>query len=578
MFQIYFSREDLTVQAEPQANLLEVMRKAGLHPDAPCGGHGKCGKCKVGIRTAEQSEPQTVLACQVQVESDLIVDSMLSGKGYSILTEGVQMATTFDPIVRQVQIEVEPCIKGESTSDWSRLILALQKEGLLLDGPAPEPDPEIASQAGPLQRSTGGRMWALVSGKNILAVSADKMEYYLAAFDIGTTTVVGYLLDGNTGEAVTVTSRLNPQAEYGGDVINRANYSLEHGTEQVTGCIRQAIREMLAELAQKAGIDAGKIAGVSIAGNTCMHHLFMGISVDSLVHAPYNPAVSEPMIRRAADYQFGIHPKAPIFMLPNIAGFVGADTVACLVSTDLAEVKDWTLLIDIGTNGEMVLARDHEMIACSTAAGPAFEGAGITHGMRGSEGAISKVRWAEDHWDYEVVGGTKPRGICGSGLLDLVSELLLSGQMDEMGELQTEEPRIILADKDESSTGAPVTLEQKDVRQLQLAKAAIAAGVHLLAESRNIDVTDISEVWLAGAFGSFMSPESACNIGLIPPELRGRIKAIGNAAGEGAKRVLLERSAWDKAAYLAAECDFLELATIAEFQDRYVDELEFPEL
>ncbi|MBQ7372766.1 MAG: DUF4445 domain-containing protein [Blautia sp.] len=559
-------------------NLLEVMRRADLHPDAPCGGHGKCGKCRVKLVSEQRKATETVLACQTYVGSDLIVETIHENTEHRILTEGMHAKGTYAPLIRQACITVRPCARGESTSDWSRLLEGLKEAGLLDEETVLMPEPAIASGIGPLQKETDGKLWVLLSGNEILRISKEKHPYYMAGFDIGTTTVVGYLLDGENGNVLTAASRLNPQAEFGGDVINRANYALEHGTKKVTECIREAVDTMCREMADQSGIDPQEITAVSIVGNTCMHHLFLGISVDSLVHAPYNPVVSEPMIVSAARYGIHIHPQASLYILPNIAGFVGADTVACLVYTDLAEVKDWTLLIDIGTNGEMVLAKDRKMICCSTAAGPAFEGAGITHGMRGSSGAISKVKWRQDHWEYETVGNAAPRGLCGSGLLDLISELLLSGQIDEMGQLQTEETYVVLADEKHSADGTPVTLEQKDISQLQLAKAAIAAGVHLLAESRGIAITDIKEVWLAGAFGSFLSPESACNIGLIPPELRGRIRAVGNAAGEGAKRVLLERKTWKHAKELAESCDFLELAALPEFQDRYVDELEFPEL
>ena len=223
----------------------------------------------------------------------------------------------------------------------------------------------------------------------------------------------------------------------------------------------------------------------------------------------------------------------------------------------------------------MVLGKNHNMAACSTAAGPAFEGAKITHGMRGGAGAISRVRIENENIRYEVIGGGKARGICGSGLLDLAAELLKNGLMDEFGVLR--DKRIILADREQSDTGEPVTLEQKDISELQLAKAAIASGIRLLSQKMGIAVEEIRHVWLAGAFGNFLSPESACTIGLIPMELSGRITGIGNAAGEGARRVLLERMAWYRAEKLARETGFLELAGMPQFQDCFVDELSFPE-
>ena len=594
MSTITFINENKSVQAENGENLLILMRRAGFEPDAPCGGNGKCGKCKVTL-----GDGSTVLACQTKVEGDLTItdihgtpqdaqiltDANLPvGKENLLLHSGGEeehfegTAPKTGPMLTERKVNVRPCPNGESISDWTRFA-----EGV---GSPVRVNPYVSSRVGRMARGNGGIVYAVLFGDEVMDVYPESRDCYAAAFDIGTTTVAGYLLrlikagEEETEEksepvVVTTDSCMNPQAQYGADVINRANYALENGMDEITACIHTAIQKLLASMAEKAGIALDDIFLISVAGNTCMHHLFLGIDVDSLVHAPYNPSVSDPMILRASDYDLTIHRGGKMLMLPNIAGFVGADTVACLVATELAEQDEWTLLIDIGTNGEMVLGRKHNMAACSTAAGPSFEGAGISCGMRGSAGAISKVVWAEDHWECSVIGDGKARGICGSGLLDLAAELLRSGQMDEYGEL--DESPIVLADEAHSESGKPVTFEQKDVRQLQLAKAAIASGVHLLAKKQGIELDEIKTVWLAGAFGSFLSPESACRIGLIPEELNGRIKAVGNAAGEGAKMVLMSAQRWHYAKILSRETGFLELAAMPEFQDRFVDELMFPE-
>ena len=577
---VYFSKEALTVEAPDGRNLLDVMRSAHLKPDAPCGGNGKCGKCKIRITkrndtVIENAEP--VLACQTVVDGDMVVDTLLEESGkIEILEEGHGRKIILDPVVKQYSVNMRPCPQGESISDWTRLVEAIRNcPEIDSDGKEYLPVPELCSKAGTSMKDGNGKVWVVLHEGEVLDVFPEKKRLCLAAFDIGTTTVVGYLLDAETGEQIAVSSQMNPQAQYGADVINRSNYAIEHGYKEVTGCIRLAIDEMIRDMAVKASVSEKDIYAVSIAGNTCMHHLYLGISVDSLVHAPYNPAVEESMILRCRDYGIHAHPNAKLYILPNIAGFVGADTVACLVASDLAEQEEWTLLIDIGTNGEMVLGKNHNMAACSTAAGPAFEGAKITHGMRGGAGAISRVRIENENIRYEVIGGGKARGICGSGLLDLAAELLKNGLMDEFGVLR--DKRIILADREQSDTGEPVTLEQKDISELQLAKAAIASGIRLLSQKMGIAVEEIRHVWLAGAFGNFLSPESACTIGLIPMELSGRITGIGNAAGEGARRVLLERMAWYRAEKLARETGFLELAGMPQFQDCFVDELSFPE-
>ncbi len=561
-YYVHLVREQRTVSAKEGESLLDVLREAGLKPDAPCGGRGLCGKCLVKVNG------RTVKACETKVSGAMEVDTMIREEEYQILTKGSARKAVFAPDLKAVRITVPPCPAGESISDWTRITKALEVSDAV--------NIHAASHLSPLLKKNEGTVWAVVFEERILSVSGEEPKLYMAAFDIGTTTVAAYLMDAATGKEVLISSRKNPQAQYGADVINRANYSLSHGMEEVTGCIRKTVDEMLLEMASEAGIRPEDIYLVSVAGNTCMHHLFLGIAVDSLVHAPYNPVVEESVILPARECDLHIHPQGQLLMLPNIAGFVGADTSACLVASDLASQKEWTLLIDIGTNGEMVLGKDGRMAACSTAAGPAFEGAGISCGMRGAAGAISHAEYKNGKWEYDVIGGQKPRGICGSGLLDVAAQLLIHKKMDSSGKLE-EADAVTLVEAKDSGTGEPIRLLQKDIRELQLAKAAIAAGIHLLSEKMEILVKDISQVWIAGAFGSFLSPDSACAIGLIPPELKGRISAIGNAAGEGAKLVLKNKELWKEAQKLARQAEFLELAASPDFQDCYVDELEFPE-
>jgi len=326
-----------------------------------------------------------------------------------------------------------------------------------------------------------------------------------------------------------------------------------------------------------------------------MHHLFMGISPASLAYAPYTPAAAESMQLPAADFGFTVNPSAKLYMLPNIAGFVGADTVGAALAASMDEKEKTTLLIDIGTNGEMVLGTRKRLIACSTAAGPAFEGALITCGMRGAEGAIDHVSLEGGRFEYSVIGGGRPIGICGSGLIDLISELVRTGLVESAGRLvgaDEADPSVgglkkylteyegqkafLLADAATSGTGEPLYFTQKDVREVQLAKGAMAAGIQMMCRRLGITVSDIESVMIAGAFGSYMSPASACGIGLIPPMLESKVMAIGNAAGQGARLCALSIDEYRRAAVLAHNVEYLELAADPAFQDVFVDELEFP--
>ena len=470
---ITFLPDNITVQAETGTTILQAQIAAGLHPDAPCGGKGTCGKCKVIL------EGKEVLACQTPIDRDLTV---LTEKEESekILTTGLAVSTT--------------------------------PEGLYS---------------------------------------------YVLAFDIGTTTVVAYLMDGHTGQLSATASCKNPQGQFGADVISRIEHVLREGGEALRDSIREAMTQLTQELCSRAGITESEIGAVSAVGNTAMHHLLLGIDPKPLVTPPYMPNVFE-----ALELEDG-----RVRILPNIAGFVGGDTVGCMVSTRFDRLEDISLMIDIGTNGEMVLGNRDRRIACSTAAGPAFEGAKISCGMRGADGAVDHV-WLEDSQvNYHVIGDVPPEGLCGSGLLDLVAVLLELEIIDESGYL--EEKEFKLCDN--------VVLTQKDVREVQLAKAAIRAGIELLAEELGISVADIQKVYLAGAFGNYLNPASACRIGMIPPVLLDRIQPIGNAAGEGAKLCALNREEYLSSQRLAKTTDFLELASLPQFQDCYVDALEFSE-
>ena len=468
---VTFLPEGIAVTVEAGTTLLQAQIAAGLRPDAPCGGKGTCGKCKVSL------EGREVLACQTRVDRNMTVHTQEEASA-RILTEGLA-------------VQLRP----------------------------------------------------------------DGRYDYVLAFDIGTTTVVAYLLSGHTGALLAQDSCMNPQGQFGADVISRIQYALDRGGEALSGCIREAMHQLTARVCAKADITPEQIGTAAIVGNTAMHHLLLNIDPKPLVTPPYMPNVSEAMEVGCAR------------ILPNIAGFVGGDTVGCMVSTRFDQLEELTLLIDIGTNGEMVLGNRQRRIACSTAAGPAFEGAKISCGMRGAEGAVDHVTLENGQIRYHVLGDTAPRGLCGSGLLDLVAVLLETGLLDESGYLEDKQYR--LCDN--------VVLTQKDIREVQLAKAAIRAGIELLAQKLGVRVEDIRRVYLAGAFGNYMDPASACRIGMIPPVLLERIQPIGNAAGAGAKLCALNREEFEYSRHLAAGTEFLELASLPQFQDCYVDALEFSE-
>ncbi len=593
-FKVHFLPQDVTVTVDEGTSLLDAQIKAQLHPDAPCGGKGTCGKCLVNILSGGPAGIQK--ACVTEVHEDMEVELKAESLKHSILLEGAKRNIVIDPAIKGYHVAVEKCLIGDSRSDWARLKEAVsQASGI----PAEEIPVSLPVISGLYDYLLAHNFEAnvIMCENEIIDLADGEKPLYVMAYDIGTTTIVGYLLNARTGRELAVSSMLNPQSQFGADVIQRSNHALAEGVEELSSCVRKALNDLTAQAAFQAGITAEEIYMITVVGNTCMHHLFAGIMPGALVHSPYNPSVSESMMLPAAQYGIMIHPHGKIMLLPNIAGFVGADTVGVLLATQFDTLEDLTLVIDIGTNGEMVLGNKDHMIACSTAAGPAFEGAKIQCGMRGAEGAIDHVHFENNQLVYSTIGNAKPVGICGSGLMDIIAELLKAGIIASSGRLEKPEAltgeigkanahriekidnflSFVLADERESGTGKKIFLSQKDIREVQLAKSAMAAGILLMSDTLKIRQEDIKKIMIAGAFGNYMSPDSACAIGLLPQELRDRIEPIGNAAGEGSKIAALNKEEFHHCDQMARQTEFLELATHPDFQDCYVDELEFPE-
>jgi uncharacterized 2Fe-2S/4Fe-4S cluster protein (DUF4445 family) len=342
---------------------------------------------------------------------------------------------------------------------------------------------------------------------------------------------------------------------------------MQNQDNALSAAILDALDSLTREAAQKAGISPDGITLAAVVGNTAMHHLLLGIDPKPLTTPPYMPKSREAM-ELPAKGLLPISPAGTVRILPNIAGFVGADTTGCLTAVRFDTLEKLTLMIDIGTNGEMVLGDKNGFLACSTAAGPAFEGAKISCGMRGTAGAVDHVYLENGQIRYHVIGDSAPVGLCGSGLLDLTAVLLETEEITGTGRMPCKEYRL---------DSTPVVLTQQDVRELQLAKGAIRAGIELMCQQLGRKVEEIDSVLLAGAFGNYLNPASACRIGLIPPCLESKIHPIGNAAGVGAQLCALSRAEFDHSKHLAEKAQFLELASLPQFQDRFVDALSLEE-
>lgn len=487
-FHVFLTTLNQTVSVSGKVDLLSLLRSHNLALEAPCGGHGTCGKCKVLVDGVEQ------LACQTVVDHDMTVTLPEKAERTNVLETGLDVSVPMNPV----------------------------RSG------------------------------------------------YLLAFDIGTTTVVGYLLDGQ-GHEISSASMLNPQEPFGADVISRIQLALNGEADTMIACIREGLSKLTQEACQKAGVDLGKIGVVSVVGNPCMQQLFLGMSVKNLATVPFAPSITKSNMQSAKEI-VPLWENAVLLTPPDISGYVGADTMGCILSTRMYAGDEITLMVDIGTNGEMALGNKTRMTACSTAAGPALEGAKIKFGMRGAPGAIDHV-WVENGTiRCSVIGGGEAKGICGSGLIDAVASLLELGILNARGRLLTSEE----ADGERiARLTDTVYITQNDIREVQMAKGAIAAGISLMARELGIAISQIDRILLAGAFGSFLKPESACKIGLLPAELLKKITTVGNAAGSGARMMACSKEEFARTDELVSHIEFVELASLPDFQHEFAKNMRF---
>ncbi|MGB4428929.1 MAG: ASKHA domain-containing protein [Thermacetogeniaceae bacterium] len=591
--------------------LKKAMNDAGLDFDFPCGGRGRCGKCRVRIREGvvppsdsdrvhfdeEELKEGYRLACTLTVQGDLVLELPQEVTGHKILIDAAERSMEIKPHLQKVHLEVkEPSIEDQK-ADWDRLRdeLAAVKgdKDYRITLPALQALPKVL-------REKKFSITAVFADHEVTGLEAgDTTDRMLGiAFDIGTTTVVGYLMDLLTGKELGAVSTMNPQTKYGADVISRITYSSQEagGLEILHKAIIEAVNSLIGEAVEKVGARREDVYALTFVGNSCMHHLLLGLEPRYIALAPYVPVTGSTQEINADELGIKVNPAGKVYVLPNIAGFVGADTIGVILATELDESSEIRLAIDIGTNGEMVLGNKDRLLACSTAAGPAFEGAQISCGMRGTAGAIDTVRM-DDEFTYTTINDERPVGICGSGLIDVISVMLDTGVIDSRGRIANPNElagtsaekladRIVdldgmraflLAPAAETGHGKPLFITQQDVRELQLAKGAIATGVQILLDVYGIGFDDIYEVILAGAFGNYLDKHSACAIGLIPSSLEDRVRPVGNAAGTGAKVALLSAAEYRRSARIASFVEYEELAAYPKFSEIFANSLYFPE-
>ncbi len=618
--------------------LSKVLGKASseVAVEYPCGGRGRCGGCRVVIKAREKGnensvdipcQPQDVkllteeeikkgmrLACCFPVLTD--IDVYIGSKSDArILTQTENVEIVPDPLIQIRHIIVEEPTLGNQAGDFERLKAAMGEELRVADVQILkkltsclrncEDGVSIIFADGVLLdiECTGASSSAPVKNapdtKDIAAVGADATEakkteaksteaksteadIYGLAVDIGTTTLVIYLCHLYSGRIEAVRSLYNPQRKYGADVLSRIDFasSSEDAAKEMTGCLIDALNLAVSELCEEKSIDRERIMRAVFAGNTTMTHFLLGLPAANIAVSPFIPVTTSFQRLNAAVLGLDINKNAYCDVLPGVSAYIGADIAAAILSTEQHKKEGTYLLIDLGTNGEIVLGGSNGLLACSTAAGPAFEGAGITMGMSARSGAVDTV---SSSFGYTVIGDSKPVGICGSGLVDAVAAMLQNGVLDETGRIIDREEcadrelakRLINYKGINSIEIIPgsILITQKDIRALQSAKAAVAAGIRILMKAAGVGKVDA--VYLAGGFGNYVNIENAVRIGLIPDGITGSIEYKGNAAGYGAVKALLLRNALAEAADISKNVKYIELSDNKDFFDIYIDEMSF---
>ena len=525
--------------------LLEALGGLGVYLSTPCGGNARCGKCSVTIAKGAVKEPT--------LEEKRLI-------GEDGIKEGIRLACSY--IIENDLTIIKPLGVGESE--------------IVTDG--------IGLQKGNLSED--------VSNLGL-------------AIDIGTTTMVLYLVGLESGEVLETESSINPQSIHGADVMSRISYvdtSLSL-VEEMRRLVVSEINRMIGKVMKKVGLDSELITRIVISGNTTMLHFLLGLRVEGMGTYPYTPESTKLKVESPSKMGIKINAEGQIIVLPSVSAFIGADIVAGIIATEMYKYNDYSLLIDLGTNGEMVLGNKDGMIACSAAMGPAFEGANIEHGIAGVAGAIDKFSIDHDgaidgfgiNHDgvfFSTISGKEPIGICGSGIIDLVAGLLKAGIIDKTGRMVGSQSAKDLANlhslKDRiidfkgkqafiisHRAGEPILFTQQDVRQVQLAKSAIAVGINALIENIGITDREIEHVYLAGGFGNFINIENAVIIGLIPERLKDKIVSAGNTSGSGAVMCLTEPQLINDCVEITQKIEYFDLSSIKRFQDLYIDNLNF---
>jgi uncharacterized 2Fe-2S/4Fe-4S cluster protein (DUF4445 family) len=596
------------VRVPPGVTVFDAASWNGIAIDSTCGGHGTCKKCKVRIAggqvpasplDARAFSPDELragwrLACRAQATGDLQIAVPPLVTRPKAATVGVGRQVILRPAAQKRFLELEEPSLTDQRTDLERVVDGLDDLELRVDL-------GVLRSLGSVLRAADGKVTAVIVDDVLIDVQPGDTtaRLYGIAFDLGTTTVVATLLDLSTGTPLAVASMLNKQQPFGADVITRISAIMMQpgalGT--LAGLARETLAGLAADVCGQAGVDGADVCEVAVAGNATMMHIVLGIDPEPLGVAPFIMAARQfPEVLAATDLGLPVHPRARAFMFPAFGAYVGGDITAGLLASGMDRDARTRLFVDIGTNCEIVLGSRDWLLATAAPAGPAFEGAAIRCGMRAADGAIEVVSMTPEGLDLKVIGDAEPAGLCGSGLVDAVAGLAGLGLLDRSGRFVPGDQALALAPGlagrlttlgqervfvlhwlgEPGDAARSIYLSQRDVRELQFAKAAIATGWNILLAEAGLAPGDIKQVLLAGSFGSYLSPASAIRLGLVPPLPVLRVVSAGNVAGEGAKMALLSVRERAGALALQREVRYVELSDRSDFNDAFVDQLQFP--
>jgi len=618
-------------QVEDGTTILEAARSLGVEIETPCGGRLMCSKCRVRIeegfferfgiesglghlnpvlerereffRSKGLTEPNLRQSCVATIHGPVVVFVPEESRAVKQLVRksARELNIPIRPAVRRYFVEMKPATLRDPLGDWERLQNALRAEYGLENLAI---DYRVLTQLQKTVRSGEWKVTAFVwQGREVIRVVPGLAEYTLGlAVDVGTTTIAGFLCDLDNGRVLATESMMNPQTPYGDDVMARITYAMTHpdGLAKLHQAVLEGLNTIVTRVCEASGYPAEEIAEAVLVGNTCMDHIFLNIFPKYVGVSPFTPAIHHSVDVKARDFGLHILPSGNVHVLPNEAGFVGADNVACVIAEEPYNQDDIMLVIDIGTNGEMVLGNRQRLISSSVPTGPAFEGAQIQYGMRAALGAIEKVDIDPTTWEvrFKVIGQEKwsnelpaeqiqARGLCGSAMIDLGWEMYRAGVVDASGRFskETHSPRLregpagmefVLAWAHETAIGRDITFNVNDMRALQLAKAAMYSAAKIMM--RRLGVTRVDKVVLAGAFGSFIDKVKAMAMGLYPDcDLR-NVYAVGNAAGDGARMALLNVDKRAEADRIARQIEYVELTVEPDFEKQFAAAMHFPHM